>query len=149
MRHFAGHLAAAALTVAAVDVRAAPIVYNDFYEDYSQKSCAGDFSCRVDFSQTPAGKYLTVKRLACYLESDQPLRTIAFGRTRTPGGLSPSSIPVPFIANTTGNGKLYYMVNQEIEFKMPGQYYMWVTVETSAGAAKYVSCTITGVLTSK
>lgn len=115
----------------------------------SLRSCASEYSCRLDFSRTPNGKYLTIRRLSCFIDSTQPLRIIGLGRTAEAGGLTGSSISIPFVANTTGTGSYYYSINEQLEYKLPPRFYVLMSIETSAPSAKYVSCSFSGKLTNQ
>lgn len=141
-------IAASACLIATVSTAGAePTLLGDYYEDKATLSCPSDsFNCRLNFSRTPKREFLTLRRIACYIERNQPLRIVSFGAADKANGLTSRSIPVEFSANTTGNGSYYYSINQDLFYKMPPARFPLVSIETSAPSSGFVSCTITGTL---
>lgn len=126
--------------------RADVFTLGDFYEEKAATSCASEFSCRLNFSKTPGGRLLTVRRVACYMERSTPLRILVLGVADQQGGLTSRSVPLPFAANLTGNGTYYYSVNQEVQYLMRPNRFPFVTAEVSTASGGLMSCTITGTL---
>lgn len=123
--------------------------YGDFYEDKATASCADVYSCRIDFSKTPAGRILTLRRVACFIEHDLPLRQVALGVADERNGLTTRSLPIPFVANTTGNGSYFYSINQDILYLMRPGRFPFLIADTSAPGDVFFTCTITGTLSNK
>ena len=145
-RSLASVALAACLTVPASVARADVFSVGNFYEERATTSCASGFSCRLNFTRTPGGKLLTLRRVACYLERSTPLRILALGVADQQGGLTSRSLPLPFAANLTGNGVYYYSVNEEVQYLMRPNRFPFVIAEVSTASAGLMSCTITGTL---
>jgi hypothetical protein len=123
--------------------------YGDFYEETASASCSDVYSCRVDFTKTPAGRILTLRRAACFVEHDVPLRLVSLGAANQLTGGSSRTIPLPFSVNTTGNGAYFYSINQEVLYLMRPSRFPFIIADTSARGDAFIECTITGTLSDK
>jgi hypothetical protein len=143
----------ATLVASLVAMPVAPLAdvftFGDFYEENAIASCAVGFSCRLNFTKTPGGKVLTLRRVACYVERGTPLRIIVLGVADQQGGLTSRTLPLPFTANVTGNGTYYYSINEELLYLMRPNRFPFVAAEVSAQSAGLLQCTITGTLSDK
>ena len=130
-------------------VQAEVFSYGDFYEDTVTASCTNVYSCRIDFSKTPAGRILTIRRAACFIERSLPLRLVAMGAANQLAGVTSRFMPLPFAVNTTGNGSNYYSINQDVLYLVRPGRFPFIVADTTAPSTTDMTCTITGTLSNK
>lgn len=140
-------LSSLALSLFSAPAQAGVAIADDFYEETVSVSCpTSSYLCRINFSATPAGKILIVKRIACFHERTQQIEFAYLGAAQTSGGSATRKIPIPFVVNTTGDGLYYYTFNQEVEFRIGPNRFPFYYLETSNPGSGNANCALTGTL---
>jgi hypothetical protein len=126
---------------------AAPTIVGDHYEEYRAFSCGSTHQCRINFSLTPANKYLLVTYISCYLNTSQPVYIVNLGTSASTvtGTSRPYVLKIPIAITATGN--FSYSFGQELAYLIgPSRYpYIHAQVSGTSNVMQY-SCTLTGVL---
>lgn len=140
-------LCSLALSLVSAPAQAGIAIADDFYEETVSLSCPiGSYLCRINFTKTPTGKVLIVKRIACFHVRTQKIEFAYLGVSMTSGGSASRKIPIPFLVNTTGDGLYYYTFNEEVEFRIGPNRFPFYYLETSYPGSGNSNCALTGTL---
>jgi hypothetical protein len=130
---------------------AGPLTYGTYYDETVSGSCASAFSCRLNFSQTPADRLLMVSKISCRIVSSgstlSAVTDITLEVLPTPGGTPlqrhlPISIPAVQIINSS-----YYINLREDAHYLIGQgRFPSVFLATGAASTIIMNCTLVGDL---
>jgi len=134
-------------TVHAGASHAAPTIVGDHYEEYRSFSCPSTSDCRINFSLTPANKYLLVTYISCYLNTSKPVYLVNLGTSASTlaGTSRPYVLKIPTAITVTGN--FSYSFGQDLAYLIGPSRYPYIHAQASATSnIMQYSCTITGRL---
>jgi len=128
-------------------VQAAVAYTGTFYEDSVRTSCSDPaFVCRVSFSPVPAGKTLTILRVACHISRGKPVSWISLNVSLTSGGASKRFLAMPVVEAQTDSNAHYYNFNQDVLYQVSSGRFPHIRINSPTATYSSSDCTITGNL---
>jgi hypothetical protein len=127
--------------------QAAPTIVGDHYEDQVNFNCGDTYECRVNFTLTPANKYLLVTYVSCFLNSTKPVYYIVLSTSpyASGGSLRPYNLRIP--QSISAAAGYTYSFGQDLAYLIgPSRYPHVIANATTTSHLMQYSCTITGVL---
>lgn len=128
-------------------VQAAVAYTGTFYEDSVKTHCTGPaFVCRVLFSPVPAGKTLTILKVACHVQRGSPVSWISLNVSLTSDGAIKRFLAMPVVATPTDSNAFYYNFNQDVLYLVTAGRFPQIRINSPTASYAYSDCTITGNL---